>query len=368
VEDIVTGLSRIKWLFVIARNSSFTYKGKAVDIKQVGRELGVRYVLEGGVRKAGHRVRITCQLIDAETGAHLWAERYDRPLDDIFALQDEITMSAVGAIEPSLRRVEIGRVKRKRPDSLDAYDLVLQAMPFVYTGERQHSAGAIPLLERAVALDPTYAGAQAALAWSYHHRFSRGGLREEDRETAIRHAHAATTHGGDDATALALAGLVIALDEHDQATALDLFSRALSVSNSNAFALSCSALIFAWMGKIDLAIARAQLALRLSPFDPMNFMAQDALAIAHFHAKQYEAAAEAARRAVDVNPGFSACHAHFAAALVRLGRLGEAQAEARRVLECNPNFSTSGFSVVVGFESAVLTPYAEALREAGLPE
>ena len=121
------------------------------------------------------------------------------------------------------------------------------------------------------------------------------------------------------------------------------------------------------MGKIDLAIERAQLALRLSPFDPMNFMAQNALAIAHFHAKRYEAAAEAARRAVDVNPDFSACHAHFAAALVRLGRLGEAQAEARRVLECNPNFSTSGFSVVVGFESAVFTPYAEALREAGLP-
>ena len=350
VEDIVTGLSHIRWLFVIARNSSFIYKAKAIDVRQVARELGVRYVLEGGVRKAGHHVRITCQLIEAETGAHLWAERYDRPLDDIFALQDEITMSVVGAIEPSLRRVEIGRVKRKRPDSLDAYDLVLQAMPYVYTGEHQNSAGAIPLLERAVALDPTYAGAQAALAWSYHHRFIRGGLREEDRETAIRHAHAATTHGGDDATALALAGLVIALDEHDQATALDLFSRALSVSNSNAFALSCSALVFAWMGKIDLAIERAQLALRLSPFDPMNFMAQNALAIAHFHAKRYEAAAEAARRAVDVNPDFSASHAHFAAALVRLGRLGEAQAEARRVLECNPNFSTSGFSVVVGFE------------------
>jgi tetratricopeptide (TPR) repeat protein len=121
------------------------------------------------------------------------------------------------------------------------------------------------------------------------------------------------------------------------------------------------------MGKIDLAIERAQLALRLSPFDPMNFMAQDALAIAHFYAKRYEAAAEAARRAVDVNPDFSACHAHFPAALVRLGRLGEAQAEARRVLERNPNFSTNGFSVVVEFESAVFTPYAEALREAGLP-
>ncbi len=277
-------------------------------------------------------------------------------------------MSVVGVIEPSLRRVEIERVKRKRPDSLDAYDLVLQAMPFVYTGEHQNSAMAIPLLERAVAIDPGYAGAQAALAWSYHHRFSRGGLREEDREAAIRHAHAATTYGGDDATALALAGLVIALDERDHATALDLFNRALTVSNSNVFAFSCSALVFAWMGKVDLAIERAQLALRLSPFDPMNFMPLNALAIANFHAKRYQAAADAARRAIDVNPGFSACHAHLAAALVRLGRYAEAQAAARRVLECHPNFSTSGFSVAVGFEPAVFTPYAEALREAGLPQ
>ena len=129
VEDIITGLSRIRWLFVIARNSSFTYKGRAVDVKQVGRELGVRYVLEGSVRKAGKRVRITGQLVEAETGAHLWAERYDRELEDIFALQDEITLSVVGAIEPNLREAEIERVKRKRPDSLDAYDFVLRALP-----------------------------------------------------------------------------------------------------------------------------------------------------------------------------------------------------------------------------------------------
>lgn len=369
VEDITTGLSRIKWLFVIARNSSFTYKGKTVDIKEVGRDLGVRYVLEGGIRKAGNRVRITGQLIEAETGTHLWAERYDRPLDDIFAVQDEITLSVVGVIEPSLRRAEIERVKRKRPDNLDAYDLVLQALPFAYTGELENAATAIPLLERALALDPGYAGAQAALAWCFHHQFSRGGLREEDRTAAIGHARAAATHGGDDATALAMAGLVIAFDERDHATALDLFNRALSISSSNIFALSCSALVLAYMGKIDLAIERAQLALRLSPFDPMNFMPNNALAIANFHAKQYEAAADAARRAVEVNPRFSACHAHLAAALIRLGRNEEAKAAARRVLDCNPNFSVHGWSVAIGPAApAVLAPYAEALREAGLPE
>ena len=133
VEDIITGLSRIKWLFVIARNSTFTYKGRTVDVKQVGRELGVRYVLEGSVRKAGERVRVTGQLIDTATGAHIWAERYDRKSDDIFALQDEITLSVVGAIEPSLRLAEVERAKRKRPDNLDAYDLVLRAIPGVYS-------------------------------------------------------------------------------------------------------------------------------------------------------------------------------------------------------------------------------------------
>jgi TolB-like protein len=132
VDDIIAGLSRIKWLFVIARNSSFAYKGRAIDMKQVGRELGVRYLLEGGVRRAKDRMRVTAQLIEAESGAHLWAERFDRLLDDIFAVQDEITMSVVGAIEPNLRKVEIERVKRKRPDSLDAYDLVMQALPSIY--------------------------------------------------------------------------------------------------------------------------------------------------------------------------------------------------------------------------------------------
>ena len=210
VEDIITGLSRIKWLFVIARNSTFVYKGKAVDVKQVGRDLGVRYVLEGSVRKAGNRVRITGQLVEAQTGMHLWAERYDRPLDDIFAVQDEITLAIVGAIEPSLRQAEIVRVRRSRPESLDAYDLVLRALPSLYTAMPEDAAKAVPLLEKALELEPSYAIAHAHLAWYLHQRFSRGGLREEDRIGAVRHARAATTLGNDDATALAISGFVIA--------------------------------------------------------------------------------------------------------------------------------------------------------------
>ena len=204
VEDIITGLSRIKWLFVIARNSSFAYKGQSVDMKQVGRELGVRYVLEGSVRKAADRVRITGQLIEAETGRHIWAERYDRALDDIFALQDEITMSVVAAIEPSLRQAEIERVKRKRPDNLDAYDLVLRAMPSRRCRHAGWASKALPLLERALTLEPDYALAHGHRGLVPRKSVRARRRRDENRLGAIRHAHAAIAHGRDDAMALTL--------------------------------------------------------------------------------------------------------------------------------------------------------------------
>src|SRR6185369_653208 len=164
VEDIITGLSRIKWLFVIARNSSFAYKGRAVDIKQVGRELGVRYVLEGSVRKGGNRLRITGQLIEAETGSHVWADRYDGVLEDVFDLQDRMTETIVGIIEPSVRRAEIERARRKRPESLDAYDLFLRGLHLLHSVMPDDAVTAIDYLERALVLDPGYASVHAALA------------------------------------------------------------------------------------------------------------------------------------------------------------------------------------------------------------
>ncbi|HVH76129.1 MAG TPA: hypothetical protein VM755_14540 [Stellaceae bacterium] len=166
VEDIITGLSRIKWLLVIARNSTFIYKGRAVDVKQVGRELGVRYVLEGSLRKTGNRIRLTAQLIEAASGGHVWAERYDRALDDIFELQDEITLSVVGTIEPSLRRAEIERSKRQRPESLDAYDLYLRALPHTHASMPGEADRALVLLRQALELDPDFAAAHAAAAFS----------------------------------------------------------------------------------------------------------------------------------------------------------------------------------------------------------
>ena len=367
VDDIITGLSRIRWLFVIARNSSFVYRDKALGVTQIGQELGVRYVLDGTVRKAGDRIRVSTQLVETENAGHLWGERYERQLQDIFVLQDEITMSVLGAIEPSLRKAEIERVKRKRPENLDAYDLVLQAMPLVQSHIAEDALLAIPHLTKALELQPDYALAHAMLAWCYHFRFSRAGLREEDRSSAIRHARAAVV-GGDDATALGMAGFVISLDEHDHLAAINLFDRALNLSPSNIFALSCSALVLSWLGNAALAIERATSAIRLSPFDFLNYLAYNALALAYFHTNDLEKAFEAANKSVQINPRFGVSRAFLTAVLVGLGRTAEASAEAQRVLALQPGFSIKQFSVTAWIEPRVYEPLAAAWKQAGLPD
>ncbi len=367
VEDIITGLSRIRWLFVIARNSSFIYKGRSVDLKQVGRELGVRYVLEGSVRKAANRVRITAQLIETETGAHLWAERFDRPLDDIFAVQDEITLSVVGAIEPSLRSAEIERVKRKRPENLDAYDLVLRALPDVYVAMPKEAAKALPLLEEAVALEADYAGAHGFLAWCHEILFVRAGFKDEDRDAAIGHARAAVAFGRDDATALALGAFVISMVEHDRGTAFDAFERALALSPSSSFTLFFGSVALCWAGEAERAIEWAEHALRLSPFDPLNLFAYTALAVGHFQHGRYEEAAIAARRAVQSNPNFSVTNSLLVAPLARLGRLEEAKAVAARVLALQPSFSAAGFCAALALPASLAEPLTDAWHVAGLP-
>jgi len=368
VDEIITGLSRIKWLSVISRNSTFIYKNKSVAMKEVADKFGVRYVLEGGVRKSGNRIRITAQLIDVASDAHLWAEQYDRLLEDAFALQDEITMRVVGAIEPSLRKAEIDRIARQRPNTFNAYDLLLRSQQFVFAGMPKEAMKAIPLLEEALKLEPDYSAAHAYLSWCLHSRYGRGGLLEEDRLAAVRHARAAVTLGNDDATALAIAALVLAYDGHEITTALKVFDRALELSNCNIFVLCWNAAILAWTGKTELAIERAQLALRLGPFDSLRWRANHALAIAYFHSQKYADAAEAARNAIDGNPVYSIPRAFLTAALVRLGRMEEAKAMAKTVLECDPSFTIRGTSLYSELEPAVFRPMADAWREAGLPE
>lgn len=368
VDDIITGLSRIKWLFVIARNSTLSYKGRAADAKQVGRELGVRYVLEGSVRKVENRVRITAQLIDAPTGAHIWAERYDRKLDDIFALQDEIALSAVGAIEPSLLRAEVERVKRKRPNSLDAYDLVLRAQPDVYSGMPERATHALVFLERALALDPTYALAHAFAAMGHHNRFLRAGLHEEDRAASVRHAQAAIVHGQDDALALTFAGFSIGMDGHDRAAAFAAFEAALAVSPSLALTYILGSVILAWSGESERAIEWGERAMRLSPFDPWTFAACHSLTLGHFHRGRFEDAANAGYRGVQSNPAHSISHMLLAAALAKLGRLDEARAAAARVMELQPAFRYSRQFAGVDCAPTLAASLGDALHQAGLPE
>jgi TolB-like protein/DNA-binding SARP family transcriptional activator len=368
VDDIITGLSRIKWLFVIARNSTFTYKGRAVDVKQVGRELGVRYVLEGSVRKVADRVRITGQLIDASTGGHVWADRYDRTSDDFFALQDEMALSVVGAIAPSVRRAEIERVRRTRPDSLDAYDLVLRAQPDVDSGMPEQVTRALLLLERAIALEPAYALAHGNAAMCHHCLFLRAGLQEVNRSASIRHARSAILHGQDDALALTLAGFSIGMDGHDRDAAFTALEAALAVSPSSALTYILGSVILAWGGEADRAIEWSERGMRLSPFDSWAFAAFDAQAMGHFLRGRYDEACRAAYRSVQANPAHSITYVQLAAALAKLGRIDEARAAATMVLELHPTFRFSSQFAGVNCAPTLAASLGEALRAAGLPE
>jgi adenylate cyclase len=369
VEEIITALSRIRWLFVIARNSSFTYKGQAVDVKQVGRELGVRYLLEGSVRKAGGRVRITAQLIDTSSGAHLWADRFDGSLEDIFDLQDKVAISVAGVIEPTLRQAEIQRARRKRPDSLDAYDLYLRALPFAYTSMPEDADKALGFVEQAIRLDPDFAAAHAIIAWCQEQRYLRGGLDEGARAIALRHARLAIAMGGDDATTLAIAGLVIGfLEPREYEIAVSAFDRALALSNSSALALGFSAVTRAWRGESTIAIDQAEQALRLSPSDPMSNIRYMAIAIAHFAAGRFEEAAAAASRAIQANPRFSPPYWMRAAALANLGRIDDAEAVAQQLLRVQPQFTIGSITAAPFAHREILDALGNALRRVGLPE
>jgi TolB-like protein/class 3 adenylate cyclase len=368
VEEIITALSRIRWLFVIARHSSFTYKGQTVDVKQVGRELGVRYVLEGSVRKGGNRVRITAQLIDATNGTHLWADRFDGLIEDVFEIQDKVAISVAGVLEPTLRQTEIGRAGRKRPDSLDAYDHYLRALPHAFTAMPEDADTALSLLGKAVELEPDFAAAHAIIAWCHEQRYLRGGMQEETQNAALRHARQAIAAGSDDAAALATAGFVIAAAGRDYDTALTAFDRSFALSSSSALALGFSSVVRAWKGHDAIAVEQANRAIRLSPFDPLIYLPYIGLAYAHFAAGRFEEAVAAASLASQSNPRFSVPQILHAAALGGLDRKEDAKKVVQRLLELQP-----GITVATAILSArYINPQnvdalENALRRAGLP-
>jgi TolB-like protein len=270
VEDIISALARIRWLFVIARNSSFVYKGRAVDVKQVGRDLGVRYVVEGSVRKAANRVRITGQLIDASSATHLWADRFDGNLDDIFDLQDRISASVVGAIGPRLEQAEIERSKRKPTGSLDAYDFYLRGIANVHQWARQSHDDALALFYKAMELDPEFASAHAAAAYCYVLRKLNGWMidRRKEIDEAVRLARRAVEFGKDDAVALARGGHALGFLAGDLDSAANFLDRALRLDPNLATAWFLCGWVRIFLGEPDTAIEHFELAMRLSPLDP----------------------------------------------------------------------------------------------------
>jgi len=372
VEEIITALSRFRSLFVISRNSSFTYKGRSVDVKQVGRELGVRYVREGSVRKAANRVRIIGQLIDASTGAHLWADRFEGGLEDIFDLQDQVTASVVSAITPTLEQAEIERVKRKPTESLDAYDYYLRGMAALYQfTSREANGEALRLLKRSTELDPDFASTYGLAAHCYVLRKANGWMVDSENEIAdaARLVRQAMALGGADALALTAAGTVLAYVVRDLDAGAAYIDRALLLNANLAFAWFWGGYVKLWLGEPDAAINRFERAMRLSPLDPRMPRVQAAIADAHFHAGRYDEASSWATIAIREVPYHNGLRI-LAASNALAGRQEQARLAMARLRQLDPELRVSNLGNVQGpyRRPEDVARYEDAMRRAGLPE
>jgi TolB-like protein/tetratricopeptide (TPR) repeat protein len=371
VEDITMALSRFRWLFVIDRGSSFTYKGRPIDVKHVGRELGIRYVLEGSVRKAGNRIRIAGQLIDTETGAHLWADRFDGALEDVFDLQDQVTSSVVGAIAPMLQREEIKRARRKPTENLDAYDYYVRGLARARRWTKDANSEALQLFSKAIQLDPGLACAYGMAAWCYTPRKARRWMIDPVQESAegTRLARKAVHLGADDPVALCMGAYVLAFVAREFDDAVAFVDRGLAVNPNSAQAWYLSAWVRVWRGEPDLALDHAARAMRLSPLDPSMSSIQGAMAYAYFLAGRYDMASSCAEKAMRHNPDFLLAIYIFAASNALAGRLEPAQKGMARARERDPDLRTSNLGDLAPFRRAEdLALFAKGLREAGLPE
>jgi len=371
VEDIITGLSRSKSLFVIARQSTSTYKGKVVDIRQVGRELGVRYMLEGSVRKAGNRVRITGQLIDAAAGVHLWADRFDGLLEDIFDLQDRVTSSVIGAISPQLERAEIARARRKPTESLQAYDYYLRALASLYRFTREENIEALRLTKIANGIDPEFAISYALGATCYIQRKAFGWSTDDaqERVETQRLAGRAIEFGKDDPTVLAMVGdaLAFVVGEVEEGAALVL--RAINLDPNQALARNWGGWTHLWLGDVDAAIEQFHAALRLSPLDPWIITAQTGLANAHFLAGRNEEASSWAATAVRQQPNYVAAQRIMMACHAMSGNLEKAREACALVLQLDPTQRIARMKDKTLFRRTQdIERLAQAYRIAGMPE
>ena len=369
VEELTTAIARLPWLFVIARNSAFTYKGKPVDAKQVAQELGMRYLLEGSVRKAGNRVRITGQLIDTTTGAHIWADRFDGALDDIFELQDQVASSVAGAVEPKLRQSEIERASRKPTANLTAYDLYLRALAQSYRFTDEGVAEAVVLARQALAIDPSYAPAAAMVGWCrlLQRAQGRGALSANDVAEACRLARQALDAERDDAETICQAAWTLCVFASEVAMAAAALDRVLAFNPNAAHAWMARGHIYASRDEPEAAIEAVERARRLSPFDPLAFFYAHIIAVANLAARRFEQAIEWADRALHDQPRMVQTMRLKAVALAHLGRLDEACAELGRTLAIDPKLTIAAYREYARF-SAHLELWVTGLRKAGLPE
>ena len=371
VEEIITALSRMRWLFVIARNSSFIYKGRAVDVKQIGRELGVRYVLEGSVRKAGNKVRITGQLIDATTGGHLWADRFDGALEDIFDLQDQVTASVIGAIAPKLEQAEIERSRRKPTESLDAYDYYLRGLAALHRWTEESSEEALAMFHRAIALDPNYASAFGMAARCHCQRMVSGWVK--DRAKIVRETSAlarqAALLGRDDAVALSTAGFAQAYIVGQLEDGSALIEEALRLNPGLAWAWYFSGWVRTWLGEPEAAIERHERAMRLSPQDPHIFSMRSGIAAAHFFAGRPAEALTWVKAALRDRPDLTLANVAAAAAAAYAGRQDEAEATVARMRQSHPQIRISTLREHFPIRREEdLRRLADGLRKAGMSE
>ncbi len=371
VEDIIAALSRVGWLLVIARNSSFTYKGRAVDVRQVGRELGVRYVLEGSVRKAPDRVRINGQLIDATTGLSVWSKRFEGSLNDVLVVQDEIAVSIVGALIPQLERAEIERAQRKPTEDFDAYDYYLCRMTKFHRGTREAIDEALPLFHKAIELDPNYAAGYGMAAWCHVWRKLNGWMTDRAQETAegARLAHHAVELGKHDAIALTRGGHALGHFGGDLDGCIALLDKAL-VLNPNLLAAWClSGFQRIIRGEPNDAIERLAKGMRLSPLDPEMPRMQTGMALAHLLAGSYDLASLWAGRALGELPSFALAAGIVAASEALAGRVGEAERAVRKLGQLDPSLCVSNLRDWVQLQRLedwdLLT---DGLRRPGLPE
>jgi TolB-like protein/class 3 adenylate cyclase len=372
VEEIITAISRLPWLFVIARNSSFAYKGKSPDLRLVGRELGVRYVLEGSVRKSGNRVRITGQLIDTTTGAHIWADRFDGALDDIFELQDEVASHVVGAIEPKLRQSEIERTARKPTESLDAYDLYLRALAQSHKYTEEGMREAVALMKQALVIDPSYAPAAAMIGWCYgwQRLQSWGPLSNTEVAEAVHLARRAIEVGKDDPDALWMAANTVSFFAGDHAAAAGAIDRALTLNPSSAHALLASGMLSYRQNQAERAVEVLERGMPLSPLDPLGYVFTGGLAAVHVMAGRYEEAIEWANRSLRELPRYESAIRNRLIACAHLGRIEEARDGLVRLLKITPGLTIARFKALytITHTPELIDVHTEGLRKAGLPE